>query len=47
MIELRNLGMSYRLENERIEVLKAADLVLHDRESVAIVGPSGDRKSVV
>ncbi|MGB5736988.1 MAG: ATP-binding cassette domain-containing protein, partial [Thiohalocapsa sp.] len=47
MIELHNLGMSYRLENERIEVLKSADLVLHDRESVAIVGPSGSGKTTL
>jgi putative ABC transport system ATP-binding protein len=47
MIELRNLSMGYRLEQERVDVLKAADLTLHERESVAIVGPSGSGKTTL
>ncbi len=47
MIELKNLRMSYRLEQQRVEVLSGVDLTLADRESVAVVGPSGSGKTTL
>jgi putative ABC transport system ATP-binding protein len=47
MIELKNLGMSYQLPDERVNVLKATNLTLHESESVAVVGPSGSGKTTL
>lgn len=47
MIELKNVTMTYLLEEERIDVLQDASLTIADGESVAIVGPSGSGKTTL
>jgi len=47
MIQLNNVGMSYGLEQGRLEVLSGVDLVIEAGETVAIVGPSGSGKTTL
>lgn len=47
MIELHELGMSYRFEDAHLRVLDGADLSVADGETVAIVGPSGSGKTTL
>jgi len=47
MIELQDLGMSYRLEQSRLTVLDGVDLSVADGETLAVVGPSGSGKTTL
>ena len=47
MIELHNLGMSFRLEQAQLKVLDGVELHVADGETVAIVGPSGSGKTTL
>lgn len=47
MISLQRVAMQYRMAGESIDVLKALDLEVKDRERVAIVGPSGSGKTTL
>lgn len=47
MIELRNLCMSYRLEQAQLSVLNGAQLSIKAGETLAIVGPSGSGKTTL
>ncbi len=47
MIKLKNLSMSYRLQEEQVDVLTAANLTLKERESIAVAGPSGSGKTTL
>ena len=46
MIEVKDLKVSFELENQRIKALKGASFSLNKGEIVAIVGESGSGKSV-
>jgi putative ABC transport system ATP-binding protein len=45
MIEISGLSLHYDLGEARVDVLRAADLVIAPGESVAIAGPSGSGKT--
>lgn len=47
MIELKQLSMSYVLEDGELDVLAGIDLAIHSGESVAVVGPSGSGKTTL
>ena len=47
MIEIRDLGMSYALEQGRLDVLDGVDLDIADGETLAIIGPSGSGKTTL
>lgn len=47
MIEIRNLGMSYTLEQGRLDVLDGVDLEIADGDTLAIIGPSGSGKTTL
>jgi putative ABC transport system ATP-binding protein len=47
VIEIRDLGMSYALEQGRLDVLDGVDLDIADGETLAIVGPSGSGKTTL
>ena len=47
MIALKNIEMSYPVENERVSVLNGVSLDIRAGESVAIIGPSGSGKTTL
>ena len=47
MIEIRDLGMSYAVEQGQLEVLDGVDLDIADGETLAIIGPSGSGKTTL
>jgi putative ABC transport system ATP-binding protein len=47
VIEIRNLGMSYTLEQGRLDVLDGVDLEIADGDTLAIIGPSGSGKTTL
>ena len=47
MIEIRDLGMSYAVEQGRLDVLDGVDLDIADGETLAIIGPSGSGKTTL
>ena len=47
LLNVQGVSKSFLHEGKTIEVLKALDLVVHEKESVAIVGPSGAGKSTL
>ena len=47
MIKLQNITSTFELNKHKIEVLKGIDLEIEDDEFIAIMGPSGSRKSTV
>jgi putative ABC transport system ATP-binding protein len=47
MIELKNLGMSYELEQSQLNVLDDINLSVANGETLAIVGPSGSGKTTL
>ena len=47
MIEIKDLCMSYALENGALSVLSDVDVTIADGETVAIVGPSGSGKTTL
>jgi len=47
LLEARGLARTYSMGSERIEILRAADLSLHEGEILAVVGASGSGKSTL
>ena len=47
MIEIRDLGMSYAVEQGRLDVLDGVDLEIADGDTLAIIGPSGSGKTTL
>lgn len=47
MLEIKNLTKSYRINNEKIDVLKSLNFNLDDGKVLCILGPSGSGKSTL
>jgi len=47
MIRISNIWKSYRIGNDKIEVLKGINLEIKEREFVTITGPSGSGKTTL
>lgn len=47
MLEIKNLTKSYRINNEKIDVLKSLSFNLDDGKVLCILGPSGSGKSTL
>lgn len=47
MIELRDVSKTYQMGDSRVCALQHVSVSIKSGEFVAIMGPSGDRKSVV
>jgi putative ABC transport system ATP-binding protein len=47
MIQLKNITKSFDLNKNKVEVLKGINLQIADDEFIALMGPSGSRKSTL